>query len=296
MSKLHFYVQGANGLVKNADGDGVISNANNFDVSITMGAVREGVAYRIAQGAGVPSDQWYNCTASSGGTASFRLAALLEQEGGVPVGQTAGFHVALAAVQKAVTIQIAREDLMMLKQGAYKLCFAKKVAEGDYNVVWQSINNYLTNNQFSWTPQYQLFGSNVYQDGVVVQVATNVVNIGPGETSVLDEDGVLGEPKTGGKPTSITLQNNYGSIHVGLNQLSTGIDGRQISTPIFLTPRTMVSGDVQLTPIDRVLVWFEQDIRTSTIFSTARSRALEIDLTFTNSATRLYAGQQWKTP
>jgi len=123
-----------------------------------------------------------------------------------------------------------------------------------------------------------------------------VVNIGPGETSVLDEDGVLGEPKTGGKPTSITLQNNYGSIHVGLNQLSTGIDGRQISTPIFLTPRTMVSGDVQLTPIDRVLVWFEQDIRTSTIFSTARSRAVEIDLTSTNSATRLYAGQQWKTP
>ncbi|MHC8387071.1 hypothetical protein ACYZTM_03235 [Pseudomonas sp. MDT2-39-1] len=201
----------------------------------------------------------------------------------------------LAATQKSVTIEIAAGDLTLLKQSKYKLCFAKKVGTEAYNVVWQSYDKYLSNNGFSWTPQYQLFGSNSFQANVAVQVATNIVSIGLGQQSVLSEEGLLGSAVTGGPDTSITLINNYGPIHPGINQLSTGIDGTQVSTPIYVAAAQVVTGDTALTPKESILVWFEQNVQTSTMFSTSRSKAVEIDLTFDNNATRLYEEGEWKT-
>jgi hypothetical protein len=203
---------------------------------------------------------------------------------------------ALKATQKIVTIKIDPNDLKELKSSDYKLCFAKKVGNDDYNVVWQSYTKYLGNNQFSWTPQYQLFGSNVFQSNILVQVSTNVVAIGLGEISILDESGVLGDPSTGGDKNAINLKNEYGSIHPGVNQLSIGIDGKQVSSPIYVSQKVSVKGDTKLSPVEKVLVWFEQDIETSTMFSTARSLSVEIDLTIPDKATRLYKDQEWSTP
>jgi hypothetical protein len=202
----------------------------------------------------------------------------------------------LAATQKTVKIQIASADLTRLKQSGYKLCFARKVQNEDYNVVWQSYTNYLSNSTFSWTPQYQLFGSNVFQAGLEVDVSTNLVSIGLGQQSVLDNSGLLGPAATGGPANSITLVNNYGPIHPGVSQLSTGIDGRQVSTPIYVAEAQVVNGATVLTPIESLLVWFEQNVQTGTMFSSSRSQSIEIDLSFDNNATRLYTGGSWTTP
>ncbi|WP_085717946.1 hypothetical protein [Pseudomonas sp. B28(2017)] len=202
---------------------------------------------------------------------------------------------ALAASQKTVTIEIAPADLSLLKQSGYKLCFAKKVGDADYNVVWQSYSAYLSNNEFSWTPQYQLFASNVFKENVQVKVSTNIVNIGLGQTSTLDENGLLSPAVTGGPEISLTFVNDYAPIHPGVNQLSTGIDGNQVSTPIYVAVNQVVTGNTVLTPVETILVWFEQNVQTSTMFSTSRSKAIEIDLTFDNTAGRLYEGGQWKT-
>ncbi|KAA0983618.1 hypothetical protein FQ192_29385 [Pseudomonas sp. ANT_J12] len=199
----------------------------------------------------------------------------------------------LAATQKSVKIQIASGDLTTLKQSGYKLCFAKKVGTEDYNVVWQSYVNYLSNNTFSWTPQYQLFGSNSFQANVQVDVSTNLVTIGLGQQSILDSSGLLGNATTGGPDTSITLVNQYGAIHPGVSQLSTGIDGKQVATPIYVAINQVVTGQTVLTPVETILVWFEQNVQTSTMFSTSRSQAIEVDLTFDNNATRLYSGGSW---
>ncbi|MCP5095870.1 MAG: hypothetical protein GY943_09980 [Chloroflexi bacterium] len=206
------------------------------------------------------------------------------------------FHAIAQASTKSVTIEIDTKDLQFLKQNNYKLCFAKKVGNNDYNVVWQSYTDYLVTNTFSWVPMFQLFGSNVFQDNVEVKVSTNKVPIGLGETATLDSSGVLGNPSSGGPATSITMVNDFGSIHPGVNQLSTGLDGHQISTPIYVAQNGIVQGDAVLTPVELVLVWFEQNIETSTMFSDARSNPVEIDLTNSNTATRLYTGQKWKTP
>ncbi|MGK7925414.1 MAG: hypothetical protein AB4290_09230 [Spirulina sp.] len=206
------------------------------------------------------------------------------------------FLSALAAVQKSVIIKIATSDLETLKNGNYKLCFAKKVGDAAYNVVWQSYQDYLANNTFSWTPQYQIFGSNVFQANIEVQVSTNTQTIGLGETSILNSSGILESPSTGGPTTGFVMDNQYGSIHPGVNQLSTGIDGKQESTPIYVAESPSVIGETTLTPVEKILVWFEQDIQTSTMFSTSRSQAVEIDLTNQDSATRMYQNQTWITP
>jgi hypothetical protein len=202
---------------------------------------------------------------------------------------------ATQAAQKTVRIEIDTSDLEELKGANYKLCFAKKVGD-DYDVVWQSYTKYLPSNTFSWTPQYQLFGANVFNDRVNVEVSTNLVSIGLGETCILDSAGVLLDPSTSGPTDSITMNNKFNLIHPGIKQLSTGIDGAQISTAIYVAPKPAVMGPVVLTPVEKVLVWFEQDIVTSTMFSDARSNAVEIDLTLSDAQTRLYKDQQWSKP
>lgn len=212
------------------------------------------------------------------------------------IGRVLSFQQSLAASQKVVNIEISAKDLTELKASNYRLCFAKKVGDADYNVVWQSYDKFLINNQFSWTPMYQMFGTNTFQDNITVKASTNTVTIGLGQTSILSTAGVLGPAFDGGPPISFVLDNQYGSIHPGVNQLSTGIDGSQTSTPIYVAPKRMVSGKATLTPVEKVLVWFEQNIETSTMFSSARSNQVEIDLTAVNTATRRYADQKWTTP
>jgi len=209
---------------------------------------------------------------------------------------TLTLQAALNATKKRVKIEIVQDDLRTLKDGNYKLCFAKKVAEGDYNVVWQSYDDYSVTNTFLWTPQYQLFGSNRFKENVEVEVTTNVVDIGIGEESTLDKYGILSAPKTGKNETAITMINDYKSIHPGINQLSTGIDGKMVSTPIYLAPNEIVMGEVTLTPVESVQVWFEQNIQTSAMFSNARSNSIEINLTNSDSTTRRYEKQKWITP
>jgi hypothetical protein len=201
----------------------------------------------------------------------------------------------LDAVKKTVKIEIAPGDLTLLIRSNYRLCFAKKV-ETLYNVVWQSYNQYLSSNIFSWTPQYQLFGSNLFMADLTVQVVTNTPTIGLGQTCILDDLGILGPAFDGGPETSLTMINDGGSIYPGVMQLSTGIDGSQGSAPIYVTENPVVQGIESLTPMESVLVWFEQEIETSTMFLAARNNSVEIDLTNVDWATRVYEGQKWSIP
>jgi len=201
----------------------------------------------------------------------------------------------LAATMKSVNIKISQAELANLKGNDYMLCFAKKVGDNAYNVVWQAYDKYLANNTFSWTPQYQLFGNNVFQSNIRVEAQTNIVTIGLGETSTLDSDGNLSNPVSGGPSTSITMLNDYGNIHPGVNQISTGIDGSITSTPIYVAQKASITGTTSLTPVEKVLVWFQQNIQTSTMISQVIGTPVEIDLTLADTAARLYSNGQWTT-
>ncbi len=201
----------------------------------------------------------------------------------------------MAGTQKTVNITIASADLETLKDNAYLLCFAKKVVNA-FDVVWQSYRDYLYSNTFQWTPVYQLFGSELFESQATVRVSTNSVNIGLGQQATLDKAGVLGAASPGGPTTAITMVNDYGPIHPGLIQLSTGIMGQQEATPIYVAQEQIIMGNDVLTPIEEVMVWFEQNIQTSTMFSDAKSNSVTIDMTDSDSQTRLYSGGTWSAP
>jgi hypothetical protein len=204
---------------------------------------------------------------------------------------------AAAAAEKTVTVEIADGDLATLKGGEYKLCFAKKVGTSDYNVVWQSYDQYISANEFSWVPTYQIFGTNTFKASVTVKATTKYMPIGIGQQVTLDKNGLFGKVSSNSKnPESLLLNNDFGKIHPGVNQMSTGLDGEQINTPIYVATQVAVAGATVLTPVELVLVWFEQNIQTSTMFSGSRSREIEIDLTNSASETRLYEKGVWSTP
>lgn len=123
---------------------------------------------------------------------------------------------------------------------------------------------------------------------VKVIVACNPVMVNLGEFVTLDKYGVLSEPVTGSDPTAMTLINEMGETHPVVNQLCIKPDGTMESKPIYAAEEAMFQGECQLQPKEKVQIWFEQNIETSTMFSKARSKAVEIDLTLKNSATVLY--------
>ncbi|SHF78562.1 hypothetical protein [Vibrio gazogenes] len=201
------------------------------------------------------------------------------------------FIEAMKAVSKEVHIEIASEDFKVLKTGGYNLCFAKKVGD-TFNVVWHSNYKYLRFDTFSWTPLYQLFGSNTFAGGVTVHAATENRNCNLGQTCTLDSYGELSLAKDGGSSTALTFNNEYGPIHTGVNQLLTTASGQK-SLPIYVSEAQEVVGNVELTPKESVMVWFEKNIETSTMFSTARSNSIEIDMTQVNSSKVLYKDGKW---
>jgi hypothetical protein len=301
MAKLHIYKKVGNTWTKIANGDGTVSTDEPFTVTLSSGSVTSGNTYDIRQGQSVTGDLC-NCTAVNGNNATFSAAAADEvetYERDVARQSLASFYAALDAVSKAVTILVDLDDLATLKTNNYAMCFAKKVASGSdggsYNVVWQSLTKYVYSTAFSWTPQFSLFGTNVFADTVTVTATTNQRALGLGQQCLLDANGILQPPATGGPVTGVSMQNQFGLIHPALSQIST-LNGVQQTTPLYVAPSGMVQGSVTLTPIDTVMVWFQQDIATSTMFSSARSMSTEIDLTSTNTATRLYKGGQWSTP
>ncbi|SDL50489.1 hypothetical protein SAMN04488074_111180 [Lentzea albidocapillata subsp. violacea] len=196
---------------------------------------------------------------------------------------------------RSVTIRIPDAKLEELKNDGYSLCFAKKV-NGKFNVVWQSADDYISDNTFSWQPQYQLFGGNTMDGPLRVHVRSKQLPIGLGEEATLDHAGVWGGVSTGGPGTGITMHNEFGSIHPGLSAYVTGIGGKTTVTPIYLAEKPILSGELVLTPEEVVQVWFQQYVTTSTIVSNDKTEIVEIDLTSSSSATRSYDGTKWSTP
>jgi hypothetical protein len=198
-------------------------------------------------------------------------------------------------VSKEVNIEIADSDFEGLNKNGYWLCFAKIVGNEDYNVVWSSYTDqhYFTLDQFAWEPKYRIFGTNTFQSGVTVTACTKQVDIELGQEIVIDERGRLGDPEPGESSTSITLVNEFGYFRPGLSQLSVGVDGIEKINPIYVAKNQIAKGTVNLTPVEKVLIWFEQNIETSTMFSDARTQSSEVDLTNSNLVNKLYSKGNW---
>lgn len=202
---------------------------------------------------------------------------------------------AVGAAMKVVNIQIEKDDIRKLMNSNYRMCFAKKIGDAAYNVIWQSYKDFSENNEFSWIPQYQVFRTDRFQSGVTVKTSSNPQTIGLGETTTIDKYGILSDPVTGGDTTAINVDNEYKATHIGVSQLSTGIDGKIVSTPIYVSENECLLGNAVLKPVEKVMIWFEYNAETSTMFTDMKTRGIEVDLTQKDSVNLRYKDEQWKT-
>lgn len=199
----------------------------------------------------------------------------------------------LGATEKSITVKVDPDELRALKDSGYALCFAKKVGNNSYNVIWKSMNKYLANNKFTWTPIYEISGTNTFEDSVKVEASTNTQAIGLGERTIIDNVGVLSAPVTGGNENSINVKNEYDKIHVVISQTSVNDKGSMETTPIYVSKEQVILGESSYEPVEKVLVWFQANAETATMFSEMRSNSIEINLTGKSSDTVEYKGGKW---
>src|SRR6218665_1007315 len=192
---------------------------------------------------------------------------------------------------REVNVQISSADLEALKNGKYNLCFAKNLND-EYNVVLQCYPDYLTSNYFSWDLEFQLFGTNTFIPENMIKTITNVQDCDLGMVCLLDEIGLLEVQRSGGTTNKLTINNEYGFIHSGVKQFSTGIDGTVISSPIYVARTKELKGDILLAPKEIVRVWFQQNIQTSTMISGKPSNSIDLDLTLNKTIACVYEDQK----
>jgi len=173
-----------------------------------------------------------------------------------------------------------------LANAGYKLCIAKKV-NNQYTVVWSG-TTFLVKNTFQWTEEYQMFCTQKFTAGALVSASTVDQPIQYGQTCTLDKIGQLG-PATGTiSPTgTFYLVNNYSAINPGVN----GNLGGTFS-PIFVSPNPVVPGSTNgLSPIIRILAWFDLQLVTSTMFLDSVSNSIETVYQGTTTHTIFYTAQ-----
>ncbi|PSS06824.1 hypothetical protein PHLCEN_2v3543 [Hermanssonia centrifuga] len=182
-----------------------------------------------------------------------------------------------------LTISINSADIPLLKDGDYRLCIAKRVND-KYDVVWSG-GSFFASNSFAWDAEFQVFGALKFQGGFQVQSNTNFEELKFGQTVVLDHYGVM-ESATGptNGPGVFHVQNNYGAMCIGVNAKLGGA-----WSPIYLSQTPFVSGVVSLTPIEKVLVWFDASSSTGTMLVDAVTNSIEVDFTGKTSQSVTYA-------
>lgn len=196
-------------------------------------------------------------------------------------------------VTKKVHVEINEADITKLMYNGYRMCFAKKVGDERCNVIWQSYKDFGEENDFLWVPMYQIFRTNTFQTGVTVETSSKPKDIGLGEITTIDKYGLLSIPVTGEDKTAISVNNEYMATHIGISQLSTGLDGKTVSTPIYVSENECMLGTAKFKPVEKVLIWFESNVQTSTMFTDMSTNYIEVDLTSVNEVNLKYENEQW---
>lgn len=197
------------------------------------------------------------------------------------------------AAEKSVTVNLTQKVVEDMKKAGYGLCIAKKVGD-TFNVIWNSLDDFATYTNFSWVPLYQVYATNTFQDKVKVKVRTEAQKIGLNETCELDKYYNMKPAHSGGSLTALTVDDNYEKAsYLGVSQMIRDENGNLTSLPIYVSENPVYSGTIELTPVEQVMVWFQQNAETSTMFSKAVTKNVVLDLTDFNSYEITYDGKEW---
>ena len=194
-----------------------------------------------------------------------------------------------------ITIKIEKEDLRVLKDAGYQLCFAGRMKDTDFTVVWYAAEGYGSNNQIKVFDEYEIFASNGCDEKVLVDFSSVAAEIG--KECVIDKYGIISQPKTGQISEAIVLINDYGNLHPGLIRKGKGIKGEELCNALFLSRNLILPGEFEFFPTYEIKIWFAKNMQIGTILpqeskwslKAAKTKCIVIDLEKKDSPVREYS-------
>lgn len=214
---------------------------------------------------------------------------------------------------KELNIRVSENDLKILRENDYVLCVAKRVEDSYYNVIWQAEKNFTQNNRIIWDDKvsnYSLFASTSCHEGQTVFENILPIQISLGERAVLEKAGYFSGKEPGKEADEIEMRNLYEPVYPGLCQQCIDFNGETSIQPFFLSPVLCIPGEFRVKPVDKLLVWFEQDVRQGMIIRPEREKIdnamlksasgykaeidMEADESGNKKVTLLYQDYMWK--
>ena len=205
---------------------------------------------------------------------------------------------------KTLIIEIAQGDLEILSSSHYILCVAKVLTDENSLVIWQTEERILAHNEMSWeeNANYSLFCSNNNTNRKKVVMNIPDKEIALGEYLTLTETGTFGDSKQGPWNDQLGLINQYGSIYPGICQQCTDFNGAASKDPIFLNPTPSLPGEFTIKPLEKIMVWFEQDVEKGMYLfhnwtdsvQAAKTKKITVDMQEKDQITLSYENYDWK--
>lgn len=206
---------------------------------------------------------------------------------------------------KTLVVEIAGNDLEILSSSHYMLCVAKVLTDENSLVIWQAEDQILAHNEMSWEENvnYSLFCStnNANRKKVVMNVPD--AEIALGEYLTLTETGNFDtQKKQGSWKDQLGLINQYNPIYPGICQQCTDFKGVLSKDPIFLNPTLSLPGEFTIKPLEKIMVWFEQDVEKGMYLfhnfadsvQAGKTKVITVDMQAKDRVTLSYEKFDWK--
>ncbi|KIK52888.1 hypothetical protein GYMLUDRAFT_250869 [Collybiopsis luxurians FD-317 M1] len=116
-------------------------------------------------------------------------------------------------------------------------------------------------NKFQWAQEYQVFASQRFQEGALVEAASNEQDIAYKQECTFDRHAIMQPPKSdpSGVDGSFKVLNDYETTNFAV---ATKVNG--VFSVIYNTP-SAIKGQIAFTPKNEVRVWFGLRSETNTM-------------------------------
>jgi hypothetical protein len=140
-------------------------------------------------------------------------------------------------------------------------------------VIWSG-TDFQVENEFQWKEEYIVYGSDPFVKDAQVLAQTNTQPIQFGQTCELGPDRVL-KPATGTATTTGPFYFKNSSdeeVAVGVSCVMNGSYSLILVTPVVLP----VGGTESLDPVERVTVWFQQEVSAATMIDSISGPSIDV--------------------
>lgn len=202
--------------------------------------------------------------------------------------------------RKQIEITIGEEDLRMLKEAEYLLCFAGRDKDYDYGIIGCAWKNYFQNNRLEVGEICRIFFcQNIREGEVYCSNASAYIELG--QQITIEKFGSFSTSVDMGRKDRIKMLNNYGSLYPGIKR-EVVFQERVEQAPVFLAPYASVLGAYEIVPICKFKLWLAQCVKSGQVMDremrdtigAGKSREIELDLNKSEKCSIRYEGGIWK--